>query len=88
MSEVLLVPVSRADMRLYKKAARLSRLTLEAWARQALVMATGRRACRVCSCTDADCRQCIARTGQPCHWVEDDLCSACVATPAKLNTVE
>ncbi len=35
------------------------------------------RSCRVCGCTDDDCRQCIARTGRPCHWVEPDLCSAC-----------
>ncbi len=33
--------------------------------------------CRVCGCTDDDCRQCMAKTGQPCHWVEPDLCSAC-----------
>lgn len=36
-------------------------------------------ACRVCSCTDYDCSQCIEKTGEPCHWVEPDLCSACVA---------
>jgi hypothetical protein len=36
------------------------------------------RRCRVCGCTDNDCRQCIAKTGKPCHWVEPDLCSACV----------
>jgi hypothetical protein len=36
------------------------------------------RACRVCGCTDEDCRGCIERTGLPCSWVEDDLCSACV----------
>jgi hypothetical protein len=35
------------------------------------------RTCRVCGCTDEDCRQCIAKTGEPCHWVEADLCSAC-----------
>jgi len=35
------------------------------------------RRCRVCGCTDDDCRQCIERTGEPCHWVEEDLCSAC-----------
>lgn len=35
------------------------------------------RACRVCGCTDADCSECIARTGQPCSWIESDLCSAC-----------
>jgi hypothetical protein len=35
------------------------------------------RRCRVCGCTDNDCSGCIARTGEPCHWVEQDLCSAC-----------
>ena len=33
--------------------------------------------CRVCGCTDANCRQCIEKTGSPCHWVAPDLCSAC-----------
>jgi len=33
--------------------------------------------CRVCGCTDYDCSQCIAATGQACHWVEPDLCSRC-----------
>jgi hypothetical protein len=36
------------------------------------------RSCRICGCTDDDCRQCIEKTGSPCHWVEEDLCSACV----------
>jgi hypothetical protein len=35
------------------------------------------RRCRVCGCTDLDCSGCIERTGEPCHWVEYDLCSAC-----------
>ncbi|UJF29868.1 hypothetical protein L0B70_00300 [Kaistella sp. 97-N-M2] len=35
--------------------------------------------CRVCGCTDCDCAQCIEKTGEPCYWVEPDLCSACVA---------
>jgi PRTRC genetic system protein E len=35
------------------------------------------RKCRVCGCTDDNCSQCIEKTGEPCHWVEDDLCSAC-----------
>ena len=35
------------------------------------------RKCRVCGCTDADCSGCIERTGEPCHWIEADLCSAC-----------
>jgi hypothetical protein len=41
------------------------------------------RACRICGCTDRDCRECIERTGTACHWVAPDLCSACVASPAK-----
>ncbi len=39
------------------------------------------QACRVCGCTDDDCHQCIMRTGEPCSWVEPDLCSACVSPP-------
>lgn len=35
-------------------------------------------ACRVCGCTNDDCRQCIDKTGKPCTWIEPDLCSACV----------
>lgn len=38
------------------------------------------RKCRSCGCTDADRSGCVARTGRPCAWVEDDLCSACVPT--------
>jgi hypothetical protein len=33
--------------------------------------------CRSCGCTDDDCSGCIARTGEPCHWIEGDLSSAC-----------
>jgi hypothetical protein len=33
--------------------------------------------CRVCGCTDDDCRQCIEALGYPCFWVEKDLCSRC-----------
>lgn len=36
------------------------------------------RRCRVCGCTNDDCHQCIEKTGLPCYWVEEDLCSACV----------
>ncbi|QYY35285.1 hypothetical protein [Ruficoccus sp. ZRK36] len=35
------------------------------------------RRCRECGCTDNDCSGCVARTSEPCHWVEEDLCSAC-----------
>jgi hypothetical protein len=44
-------------------------------------MRTKIRRCRVCGCTDDDCRQCIEKTGEPCYWVEDDLCSACAGEP-------
>ncbi len=37
----------------------------------------GKQKCRVCGCTDDDCRQCIEAQGKPCHWVEEDLCSRC-----------
>jgi len=40
--------------------------------------------CRVCGCTATDCRQCVERTGNPCHWVAKNLCSACVAEPIKV----
>lgn len=42
------------------------------------------RKCKYCGCTDEDCRQCIERTGQACHWISDDVCSAC-ADKAELN---
>lgn len=37
-------------------------------------------ACILCGCTDNDCSRCIARTGQPCHWIDEgkSICSACV----------
>lgn len=37
----------------------------------------GERKCRICGCTDSDCSTCIKKTGNPCYWVDDDLCSAC-----------
>jgi len=42
------------------------------------------RRCRVCGCTDFDCRQCIAATGNPCSWVpgEENLCTRCAAETA------
>ena len=38
--------------------------------------------CRECGCTDDNCEQCVEATGEPCTWVEPDLCSACA--PAKV----
>lgn len=44
------------------------------------------RRCRKCGCTERDCSQCIEKTGDACHWVEADLCSACV--PSALRNVK
>lgn len=33
--------------------------------------------CQICGCTDYDCRECIERTGEPCYWFSENLCSAC-----------
>jgi hypothetical protein len=34
--------------------------------------------CRVCGCTEDDCTACTIKLGgEPCHWVEPNLCSAC-----------
>lgn len=35
------------------------------------------RTCRECGCTDGNCINCIRKTGEPCYWIERDLCSAC-----------
>jgi ParB/RepB/Spo0J family partition protein len=35
------------------------------------------RKCRICGCTEDNCKQCIVKTGKPCTWIEKDLCSAC-----------
>ena len=38
--------------------------------------------CRVCGCTDEVCGECVEHTGEPCRWVEADLCSACAPSAA------
>ncbi len=38
------------------------------------LQASSVRKCRVCGCTDD--HACMTNEG-PCHWVEEDLCSAC-----------
>jgi hypothetical protein len=45
------------------------------------------RECRICGCTDDNCLGCIAKTGSPCHWIEDDLCSACAGEVSGSKTV-
>lgn len=37
----------------------------------------GRQRCRACGCTEEDCSACAEQTGEPCGWIEPDLCSAC-----------
>lgn len=36
---------------------------------------SGLRHCRECFCTED--RACLGADDEPCHWVEDDLCSSC-----------
>jgi len=35
------------------------------------------RICYNCGCTESNCEACIKRTGQPCFWLDQNLCSAC-----------
>ena len=39
-----------------------------------------RGVCRVCGCTDADCKSCVEATGWPCAWLDEEhtICSRCV----------
>lgn len=46
------------------------------------------RICRVCGCTEMNCRQCIEKTGFACRWVEEDLCSACVESEIEEIQIE
>jgi ParB/RepB/Spo0J family partition protein len=41
--------------------------------------------CRVCGCTEENCTQCMEKTGNPCHWVDEEktLCSACADNEKK-----
>jgi len=44
--------------------------------------------CRVCGRTDDDRRQSVERTGQPCHRVEEDPCSACKTTVVAFASIK
>jgi PRTRC genetic system protein E len=46
------------------------------------------RKCRVCGCTQDDCHRCVVKTGSPCYWVEDNLCSACVNEEADIKVID
>jgi len=35
------------------------------------------RICLKCGCTDDNCRHGIEKTGVPCYWIAENLCSAC-----------
>jgi uncharacterized protein (DUF1778 family) len=76
---VITLRITPAEHRAITEAAYQSRRSINQFVRAVVGEAT--RAfwrCRVCGCTEADCRQCIEKTGQPCAWVEPCLCSACV----------
>ena len=45
-------------------------------------MSMAARKCLFCGCTDDDCSRCIEKTGTPCHWIEEDVCSACASEAA------
>lgn len=42
--------------------------------KDAAAAASGKRSCRICGCTDTTA---CMDGDQPCHWVEEDLCSKC-----------
>ncbi|HUT33090.1 MAG TPA: ParB/RepB/Spo0J family partition protein [Planctomycetota bacterium] len=46
--------------------------------RKRAAKAAAERACRICGCTEANACADPHRGGEPCCWVEDDLCSACI----------
>lgn len=43
--------------------------------------------CEVCGCTDSDCSECLALTGEACHWANEEktLCSRCADDQAVMN---
>ena len=43
--------------------------------RRANLLRAGERYCRVCTCTNEE--PCCDEGGEPCAWVEPNLCSSC-----------
>lgn len=41
------------------------------------------RACRFCACTESNA--CVSPSLDPCHWVRQDVCSACAPAAQKLG---
>jgi hypothetical protein len=33
--------------------------------------------CKYCGCEDHDCRNCVEKTGAPCFWYDENVCSTC-----------
>jgi hypothetical protein len=46
------------------------------------------RICLGCGCTEDDCSVCIEETGQPCYWVEENLCSACALGKENIQSLD
>lgn len=46
------------------------------------------RICFKCGCTYINCRACIEKTGHPCHWVGDNLCSACSSNDTSIESLK
>ena len=53
----------------------LETLGLKGWTGDQMMMTE--HECRVCGCNDNDCFNCYFESGEPCFWVEPDLCSNC-----------
>lgn len=44
--------------------------------------------CISCGCSDWNCTQCIDKTGEPCYWAEQDLCSACAEKTSDVKSIK
>ena len=72
-------PKKKADK---KKKVKSKKAKSAAGRDRAEHQAAKHRKCRVCGCTDD--KACLdEKTGEPCHWVEDDLCSNCECMAVK-----
>jgi hypothetical protein len=72
-------PSTRWNSDRWEKRAHAALKDADEIRRSQMAWANQLQQCRVCGCTDNDCRQCIEKTGEPCHWVEPNLCSACLS---------
>ncbi|MCG3184707.1 MAG: hypothetical protein ICCCNLDF_02835 [Planctomycetes bacterium] len=72
----------------YRKAGEKVIVALADAAEEYARTGTIRGVCQVCGCTELDCRQCVEKTGKPCHWVDatQTLCSACAQAEGQSET--